>query len=238
MISLLIDGEEGFQRVLRRFTARHHWALWLVMLVPWMAGATLFAVWRSMDGKDYAFVPTDLLQYVVPGVTAGVTAAIAEEIGWRGFLLPRLMTYMGAFRASLVVGFVSTLWHAAPFVLGVPGVGRAAGALLLPVSAFSLIPISLVQTWLHVKGRGSLALAVGYTVSSTAAFHVFHAPLHVGTDESRVYFSFWELVLANLFALPFYLMLQAAYNRRRRLVESQEGEREPVTASSTAEKNE
>lgn len=46
--------------------------------------------------------------YVVRAVST-----LGEEVGWRGYLLPRLSQKMGAFRATLAVGLVWALWHTA-----------------------------------------------------------------------------------------------------------------------------
>lgn len=39
-----------------------------------------------------------------------LTSALTEEIGWRGYLLPKLMP-LGAKRASLLSGFIHACWH-------------------------------------------------------------------------------------------------------------------------------
>ena len=47
---------------------------------------------------------------------------LGEELGWRGFLLPRLAARQGPLRASLVVGLLWGLWHLPAFWL--PGTGK------------------------------------------------------------------------------------------------------------------
>lgn len=60
-----------------------------------------------------------LIQVVVAVVAAPINAvaAVGEEIGWRGFLLPRLMP-MGTLPAVVVGGVVWALWHAPLILLG------------------------------------------------------------------------------------------------------------------------
>src|SRR3546814_13856860 len=41
--------------------------------------------------------------------------ALGEELGWRGFALPRLLALMYARRASLLLGLVWAVWHLPAF---------------------------------------------------------------------------------------------------------------------------
>lgn len=46
----------------------------------------------------------------VLGFAIGLVFAFAEEVGWRGYMLPRLAS-IGLLRAMLVVGFLHGAWH-------------------------------------------------------------------------------------------------------------------------------
>lgn len=41
--------------------------------------------------------------------------AIAEEIGWSGYAIDPLQNQYGAFKASMIVGFVWAIWHIIPY---------------------------------------------------------------------------------------------------------------------------
>src|SRR5690606_4808307 len=66
-----------------------------------------------------------------------------EEIGWRGWLLPRLLDRTGPVRASLAVGLVWAIWHLPLWAL--PGDFHAA----IPLSLFfvQILAISILYTW-------------------------------------------------------------------------------------------
>ena len=79
-----------------------------------------------------------------------------EEIGWRGFALPRLQIEYSALTASLLLGVVWIAWHAPLFV--VPG---AIQAELSPLPfLIQGIALAVVFTWLYNSTRGSLVLVV------------------------------------------------------------------------------
>jgi membrane protease YdiL (CAAX protease family) len=87
---------------------------------------------------------------VVPG------SALGEEIGWRGYVLPRLQTRMSALSASLILAPIWALWHLPLWLTGAPGRTPLIYAGFV-VSAFGL---SVILTWVYNSTGGSLLLVV------------------------------------------------------------------------------
>ena len=80
---------------------------------------------------------------------------IGEELGWRGYALPRLLVGRSALAASLILGVLWCAWHLPTFfVVGAPQHG-------LPFSAFVLLTVaySVVFTWVYLHTRGSVLIA-------------------------------------------------------------------------------
>jgi membrane protease YdiL (CAAX protease family) len=61
----------------------------------------------------------DFTLNLVIGLIIGSLLALCEEVGWRGYLLPRVWTGRPALHAMLIVGFLHGLWHL-PLILGTP----------------------------------------------------------------------------------------------------------------------
>ncbi len=76
---------------------------------------------------------------------------LAEELGWRGFLLPRLLERYTPLNASLILGLVATAWHINAFFAPV--------AVLAWFTA-SLIAVNILFTVLFLHSRGSVLLAI------------------------------------------------------------------------------
>ena len=74
---------------------------------------------------------------VVPG------SALGEEIGWPGYVLPRLQSRMSALSASLLIAPIWALWHLPLWLTGEPGRTPTLYTGFL-VSAFAL---SIISTW-------------------------------------------------------------------------------------------
>jgi len=64
-----------------------------------------------------AVVAIQILQALILGPLINLIFAIGEEIGWRGFLLPRLMP-LGQWRALILSGMVWGIWHAPAIAQG------------------------------------------------------------------------------------------------------------------------
>ena len=76
----------------------------------------------------------------------------SEEIGWRGYALPRLTKALGLRKASLILGPVWACWHLPLFLLpGMRGYGQSVSLFVLGVTA-----LSVVFAWLYTNTNGSL----------------------------------------------------------------------------------
>lgn len=83
--------------------------------------------------------------------------SLGEEIGWRGFLLPRLLRAHSPFGASMLLGAVWALWHAPIDVTaGFIALGPAA---ILGRLVWTL-PIAVLFTWFYIRSDGDLLVAL------------------------------------------------------------------------------
>jgi membrane protease YdiL (CAAX protease family) len=82
-----------------------------------------------------------------------IGAPVSEEIGWRGFALPRLLAVRSALTATLILGVIWSVWHL-PVVLDDP-------ELRVPVPfMLAVIPTAVMFTWIFLHTAGSVLIAV------------------------------------------------------------------------------
>ena len=80
---------------------------------------------------------------------------LGEELGWRGFLLPRLLERMRPVSAALILGAIWMIWHAPAFLMsGVPQSNMS-----FPIFAVGGIALSVFITWLFLNARQSILIA-------------------------------------------------------------------------------
>ena len=101
---------------------------------------------------------------------------VGEELGWRGFALPRLQQHRNALDASILLGLIWGLWHLPLyFVLGT-GQSELLRAGTSPVFAIGgfigwTIGLSVLFTWLFNQTGGSLIVVILFHASvNLAAF--------------------------------------------------------------------
>ena len=109
--------------------------------------------------------------------------ALGEELGWRGFLLPRLLP-LGQTKAMLLTGLIWGVWHIPAVLQGLnyPG-SPAAGSFMM--IAFT-ITFGIFLSWLYFKSRSPWAPAFAHGTTNAVAglsllFIIPRSPLWGGT---------------------------------------------------------
>lgn len=85
-----------------------------------------------------------------------VTNGLGEEIGWRGFALPRLQEHHRALTATLILAVVWAAWHIPAFFY-VPTY-REMGASGAPGFFFGILSGAILLTWLYNSTGGSILM--------------------------------------------------------------------------------
>ena len=80
---------------------------------------------------------------------------LGEELGWRGFLLPRMLERMRPLSAALILGAIWMIWHVPAFLMsGVPQSNMS-----FPIFAIGGIAFNVFITWLFLNARQSILIA-------------------------------------------------------------------------------
>jgi len=177
------EGREGVRRLLRRIVlwrVGFRWYLIVLLGVPAIIVLSTLVMPGALASFQASAVPSTLLLYVVAGpVMLFAGGPVFEEIGWRGFALPRLQRLYGPLVGSLILGALWGLWHLPLFVI--PSWDTPHGS-PLDVAWFLIwaVSITLLLTWVFNNTKGSVLMAIlaHGSVNSAAAsvFGLFPAP--------------------------------------------------------------
>ena len=169
ILAWLDCGKEGVWSLLRNLVlwrAPVKWYL-VALLLPAAVRFTALSLLYSFGyiTSDFSFRPWHELLWLFLLMLILVPL---EEIGWRGYALPKLQTIYGALWASMMLGVVWSFWHLPLiWVHGSYQESRSPVAYIL-VFTVTILPSSVLFTWLYNRTRGSLLLA-----------SLFHAAINV-----------------------------------------------------------
>jgi membrane protease YdiL (CAAX protease family) len=106
----------------------------------------MLTAWLSALGQRSGFLVLTLL--------FGALIVMGEEMGWRGYVLPKLQAHHSDLYASLGTGALWGLWHLPALWPFQPN--REAMDLLFFLA--DILVISVIYTWLYTNSRGSLLI--------------------------------------------------------------------------------
>ena len=145
-------GRGGLRDLWRRLTQwRIGWQWYAAGLLPVALYAIAAVVAGALPSADFSPGSLSTALFSLQAglfVSLFLRGAFGEELGLRGFALPRMQARMSPFRASLIIGVLWGAWHL-PVLIGRD---------TLSIVAFGLLAIglSLVFTWLFNGSGGSL----------------------------------------------------------------------------------
>jgi membrane protease YdiL (CAAX protease family) len=201
IVTAVTDGRSGVRALLGRVVR------WRVP-VPWYVVAIGLPVMLSLLAASLSawFGPAVLqvgrlsaLDFVL------VVLVLGEELGWRGYALPKLLQRFSPLVASLIIGVLWGLWHLPTFfIAGTPQFRQPVVAFLIMTTAYSIL-----LTWVFLHTRGSVLIATLFH----GAINVSQGFFLAGTEPGSRY---WWLALAyGGAAVALAVVLGPGLSRRR-----------------------
>jgi len=184
--------------------------LWITGLVGFSVESVVSYRWAAMLGLELPVHPlVGVCAKVLWGFLLFIFFIVGEEIGWSGFLVPRLLRIASVPKTSLIVGGYWAVWHFPAFFGGLYG-GGAPLWIALPCVTVVFIAASLMRTVVVAKS-GSLWTGTLLHLSHNAILVGVFFDLTVKTDAARILVSETGLVTAVV-----YLALAVGYWRLNR----------------------
>jgi membrane protease YdiL (CAAX protease family) len=170
-LTSVVSGRAGLRDLFARLFARRVPVRWYVAAffgAPLLVTAvSLLLSLRSPDFLPAIFVTHDT-SLLLSGLAAGLIVGIFEEIGWTGFVVPRLMQRHGVLGTGLLVGALWGAWHFLMFWEPDSFSGSLPFA-LLSARLFSWLPAyRVLMVWVYER-TGSVLVAMVMHGSLTAA---------------------------------------------------------------------
>jgi membrane protease YdiL (CAAX protease family) len=178
IVSSLIDGPAGVRRLLGGFL---HWRIGIRWYAAIFVGIPMLSAIAMLLSAALARTPLNVehwyqlfllgptgqqivrvagaggLWSAIPAILGSFLAdpgPLGEELGWRGFALPRLLKDRSALSAGVILGVIWGVWHLPAFILA----GTPQNNMSFPLFMIGVVALSVLMTWAF-KGTGGSVLA-------------------------------------------------------------------------------
>lgn len=151
MIASKVEGA-GIKALFRRLVIRTS-AKWfaIALVLPGATFAVTALAWNLLGHDEKLLYPPNAAPFAI----AAIVFPFGEEVGWRGFALPRLLDRTGSpIASSAIVGVLWALWHVPMNVL--QGAGMDMTLAFVPL----MVAGSIFFTFLFQRSNGSLLVAI------------------------------------------------------------------------------
>jgi membrane protease YdiL (CAAX protease family) len=197
-----LTTKEGWANFMLRPHFRRGWRFWLATwLLPLLAavtgGALFYLLFRqsfdpnlgeirkltaSVPGlaeiSPWLFMLSITLQIIFLATPINAVVSLGEELGWRAYLLPKLMSYFAgaepanasaARRAALLVGLIHGVWHWPLFLLSTRLDSGSAFPFPLVYLVFTC-SMSVLLSWATLRSGSVWPAAIGHgAINGTSA---------------------------------------------------------------------
>jgi membrane protease YdiL (CAAX protease family) len=185
LLALLLEGRRSCLDLLRRLFRVPQNRRWLAVAVVIPALIIMFAVLIArVLGHVGPWIATSSIPSMI-GLQL-VTGATGEELGWRGFLIPRLASRFGFTNAAIVSGLLWSGWHLAGAFM--PGT---------PLQVVPLVPFLLVAALFGIFLAFVFERTGGHVLAPMLAHLSLNVTLGIGGTSPAAQPFWWTLALGT-----------------------------------------
>src|SRR5215213_8393333 len=174
VLTAMVLGRGALRTLLGRLLIWRVNPLWyLVVVGPAALAGGMVALNASLGGPALSADVSLLTAVIMLAFFIFPGSALGEEIGWRGYALPRLQARRSALSASLILGMIWAFYHLPLFFTGQ---AFRSPSILVPF-VISGIALSVILTWVYNSTGGSLLLVVLLHATANLPLTLFLEPL-------------------------------------------------------------
>lgn len=174
LVMLLVITRDGFSKKgwkdlgLHRLGLSVWWiAIGVTFLTSLVASAIVWATPLVSLVVPEGGLGGSLLQFLTAVVFMTLTFSLGEELGWRGYLLPQLLS-VGRSRALVLVGLIWAAWHM-PLIFLTPLYHSAGNKLLVvPLFVGTLVAASFLFGYLRILTDSVWPASLAHSVHNVA----------------------------------------------------------------------
>lgn len=167
IVTRISKGKEGIKRLKESFKIKSSFK-WYVLTLLVVPGTTLITTAVSnLTIRSYE------VSIVIPAIAAGLVwplfSGFGEEFGWRGYILPQLLSKYSPLKSALMLGFIWEVWHLPMHYMAYSEYGVYMIPAFIVIGFINLILHTVIMTYIYIKNNGSIKLMVLYHYTITGS---------------------------------------------------------------------
>ena len=189
IMTAIIAGKAGLDELrqrIRQWRAPWQWYLFILLGIPALVLLGIILQPGALAGF-HDLTPLLLVGYPFYFVATFFGGGpLGEEVGWRGFALPRMQKQYGPLWGTLLLGILWSCWHLSDFLTASKGGGQGTGwatfLINFPVFTLSVVSLTIMMTWIYNHTGGSIFTAI-LAHTSVNILEVLLIPRYLNLDE-------------------------------------------------------
>jgi uncharacterized protein len=217
LLTCLYNGTKGFRELLSRlikWRAPVKWYAAAILVAPVTVFITLFALsiispvfgpgifssGNNQIASMFGLSGSNKIMLVLLVLILGIFNGFVEELGWTGFVTPRMRLNHSLFATGLNIGVMWGLWHLLSNYIGsAAGAGTFPLALYIVVLLFSFLPpFRIIMTWVY-EHTASLFIAI-LMHASLDVFWILSTPNDLTGQQRVIWYIVWAAILWGVVA--------------------------------------
>jgi membrane protease YdiL (CAAX protease family) len=219
VLTYSLEGKVGVRLLIKRML------LWRVNVVWWLIAFYSFWLIGSIISSLLQLAPfqTIVLQFAFSLLNIPVIifflqmplliGMVGEELGWRGFALPKLLDKYDPIVSSLILALPWIFWHA-PLAVFQEWTGNIPIMHFLLKFALLVLPVTLIFTWFFQKTKGSILLVIVFHKALNLTFNAYSNVIGLTEESGKLLFNGLIIVLWLWAAILVVYYLRAGMKKR------------------------
>lgn len=183
-IIYIADGKGGIKSLLQTLRPkRKHWKWYLLLpLISSIITFSSFLIGGVSFNILFSIIADNWILLIGHLILQSLIIGIGEELGWRGWLLPKLADKYVFAISILLVAIIWGLWHF-PILFNGP-------AIVIPW-LMMLFSFSIIFTWIWLKVKGDISvLVIAHASANSPQFFLENV---LSKDYSQIILHSWEI---------------------------------------------
>ncbi len=168
ILSLITEGKKGIGAIFTKNKKENNSIGWWIAAILTVPLLTLLQTGlHAITGRGVTYNISSMI--LIMGLVWPLFSSFGEEIGWRGYALPKMQERYGTIAAGLLLGLIWGLWHLPSDYIAYSSYGWLFIPIFLLLGPVTLTAHSVIMTFIYNKTNGNLFPMILYHYTITMA---------------------------------------------------------------------